>query len=353
MHKGFSTRLTLWFAIMIALSPFATANAENQKRIFFLHSYDIEDVCGMPQYEGAIYQISGSGHVAGKNLIIENYYMDTKRTNHTARKRETICGQALSRIGAFRPDIIATFDDNAFDCVLETYADSKVSIVFSGLNGQPEDYNRRKSFMHNRKLPGKNITGVYEKLHVATALKVHSRLFPASRKIVFLIDNSPIGSAIARQVELELENATGLESKWEIIRVESWEHYQELVHWCNRQEEVGAIYPAALILKDKNGEARRIPEIFQWTIETSTRPEIALNFEFTRLGLFGGAAVDFFAMGKQAGDKIVSILAGKKAGEIAICDAKRYALGFNLKRAKTLDIIIPHEIIIAADEVFN
>jgi hypothetical protein len=273
-------------AVFCILGFITAAGAEKPPRVFFLHSYDHEDICGQPQYDGALYEMSNSGFIAGKNFALEHFFMDTKRTHNTPEQIAEVCRQALSGLEMFNPDIIATFDDNAFGCVLQKYAGSTVSIVFSGLNGQPEDYNRKWPFMHDRKRPGKNVTGVYEKLHVSTALRVHSRLFPDSRKVIFLTDDSPTGNAVTRQLELELENTSDSTLGWEIVRVKSWEHYQQMIHWCNEQKEVGAIYPAALVLKDREGRTRTAPEIFKWTIAVSTRPEIALIWRLWQLQPF-------------------------------------------------------------------
>ncbi len=81
------------------------------------------------------------------------------------------------------------------------------------------------------------------------------------------------------------------------------------------------------------------------------KPELALNYAFVNLGLFGGAAVDFSAMGEQAGDMVGSVFNGDSIGDISIEDARRYALAFNLVRAKKLNIIIPDEILLASDEI--
>jgi ABC-type uncharacterized transport system substrate-binding protein len=119
----------------------------------------------------------------------------------------------------------------------------------------------------------------------------------------------------------------------------------------NRDSEVNAFYPAALLLKDNNGTTYTTPEIFAWTVLNSRKPEIALNYEFTRMGLFGGAAVDFYAMGVQAGRMVAKCLRGENPGSIGIEDAEKYALVFNLKRAEQLGIKIPPDILMAADEV--
>jgi len=69
-------------------------------------------------------------------------------------------------------------------------------------------------------------------------------------------------------------------------------HSYEADHVCGEPQHkgvvnVGGIYPAALLLKDAAGRTRTAPEIFAWTAAHSKKPEIALNYAFTRMGLFG------------------------------------------------------------------
>lgn len=225
-------------------------------------------------------------------------------------------------------------------------------IVFSGMNTQPEAYNKQNHFLNTRIKPGHNITGIYEKLHIVDAIRVHKKMFPDFQKIIIFSDLSPTGKAISKQITQEL-GAGPVPVQWELNIVTSWEEYKKGIFNANDAPDIGAIYPAALLLKDRDGTTYTAPQIFQWTVENSKKPEIALNYAFTHLGLFGGAAVDFYAMGEQAGDMTVQILNGKNPGDIPLQEATKYALAFNLKRAKTLGITIPGDILLAADEVIK
>ena len=55
-------------------------------------------------------------------------------------------------------------------------------------------------------------------------------------------------------------------------------------------------------------------QIIEYAIKYARKPAIGLNYAFIKLGLYGGASVDFFAMGQQAGKKIAAILSGTPAG---------------------------------------
>ncbi len=318
--------------------------------VFILHSYEADHVCGEPQHKGVVSALRDAGYREGENLNIEAYHMDTKRKNNTEALIREQAAAAKRAIHRFAPDLLVTLDDNAFRTVALPLAGTDLPIVFSGMNGQPEDYNRRRPFMASRKAPGGNITGVYEKLHIADAIRVHSKLFPGASALRIYTDPSPTGQAIARQVRAELEGET-LPWRWDLRRVETWEDYTDEILAANRAGDVGGIYPAALLLKDRAGGTRTAPEILAWTAAQSKKPEIALNYAFTRMGLFGGAAVDFFAMGREAGEMAARILEGASPGDIPIREAERYALVFNLKRAEALGVDIPSDVLMAADEV--
>jgi len=293
-----------------------------------------------------------TGFMKGQNIELRVYYMDTKRKNNTPELIMNQAHIALEKIRSFRPTILVTLDDNAFRTVALKLADTSLPIVFSGMNGQPEDYDKVVRFIDSRSRPGHNITGVYEKLHIADAFRVHCRLFPGVKKVRIILDTSPTGRAIHKQINLELARES-VPCAWDIRIVRSWEAYQEQIRLANRSPEIGAIYPVALLLKDSAGRTYTAPEIFAWTVKNSRRPEIAVNYAFTRLGLFGGAAVDFFAMGHQAGKMVAAILKGESAGNIAIEDAEKYALVFNLKRARQLGIKIPSDVLMAADDIIT
>lgn len=342
----------LFVMSLVFLATISTLKAASDMpyRIFILHSYEADHVCGQPQHNGVVAALKKHGFNEKENLKIRTYHMDTKRKNNTSELMEEQAEIALEKIKAFRPHVLVTLDDNAFRTVALELVDTPVSIVFSGMNGQPQAYHQKKPCINSKSEPGHNITGVYEKLHIADAIKVHSKLFPNLKKIKLFVDTSPTGKAISKQIRREMEEEA-VSCAWEIKMAMTWEEYQDEIRSTNADSDVGAIYPAALLLKDRTGNSYTAPKIFAWTIENSKKPEIALNYAFTRMGLFGGAAVDFYAMGTQAGQMAARILRGENPGNIAVEDAERYALAFNIGRAEQLGLTIPSDILMAADEV--
>jgi ABC-type uncharacterized transport system substrate-binding protein len=331
----------------------ASAQSQPPKRIYIVQSYEKGHVCGEPQAEGILDALRAGGWEVGRNLAVRSYYMDTYRTNAAPEAMKTEGEKALSEIAEFKPDIVFVLDDAAVrQVMLPLVGRTDISVVFSGMNGQPEIYHEAKPYLDSRLRPGSNVTGVYEKLYVAQSLKVMAQAVPALRdgKAVMITDGSPTGNGLTKQFELELKD---IDVKWEVRRVKDWNEYTALIKTLNEDATVKAIYPVALTLPVDGGGRYAAAQIYDWTIANSRKPEMAINYFFARMGLFGGAVVNFNAMGKLAGQKAAKILGGTKAGDLPIEDAPDYAIVFNLKRASDLGIEISPRVLAAASAIYK
>ncbi len=279
--------------------------------------------------------------------------MDTYRTNGTPDAMQREGQTALAEIAEFKPDIVFVLDDAAVRFVMMPLVGrTDISVVFSGMNGQPEMYNEIKKYLDSWAHPGSNVTGVYEKLYAAQSLKVMAQAVPGLRsgKAVMITDYSPTGNGLTKQFELELKDS---EIPWEVRRAKDWAEYTALIQTLNDDAAVKVIYPVALTLPVEGGGRYAAAQIYDWTIAHSRKPEMAINYFFARMGLFGGAVVNFGAMGTLAGQKGAKILGGAKAGDLPIEDAPDYAIVFNVKRAADLGIEIPPRVLAAATAIYK
>ncbi len=330
------------------------AVAAKAKNILIVHSYCLDSICGAPQAQGVLESLAKAGFVEGKNLNVEHYAMDTRRVNNSPQLIAEQAGLVLQKVHSSKPDVLVLLDDNAIRTIGLKLVDSDINIVFSGMNAQPEDYNSKVRWMESRSKPGHNITSVYEKLHFIAACKVQKKVVPGLEKILIISDESPTGRAVIKQIKKEVkEKGSGLDIDLEFRIAFSWEEYIEALKLACEDKSIGTIYPAATLLIDKNGKGYSTLDIIKWTVANCQTPGIPINYSFARLGLLGGAGVDFIAMGRQAGKMVVEILKGVPPGYIPIEDAQRYALVFNLKRAKELGMEIPTDILMAADVIYK
>ena len=348
-------RYILLLATVVTLLPVSTyAQSQPPKRAYFVMSQEKGHVCGAPQAEGILAALAAEGWTVGRNLTVKFHYMDQFRTNVTPDLLKKDGQKVLQDIEKFKPDIVFAIDDASIQFVMMQLIGRKdLPIVFSGMNGQVDFYNAQKKFMDSRERPGSNVTGIYEKLYAAQSLKVMTEAVPGlrGRKVVMITDMTGTGNALTKQFEIELKDIADVQ--WEVKRVRSWEEYTGLIETLNNDAQVKAIYPVAMTLTDTTGKRYPSPQIYDWTISHSKKPEMAINYFFVRMGLFGGAAVNFSTMGRLAGQKGAMILKGAKAGDLPIEDSPDYAIVFNLKRAKDLGIEIPARLLSAAHAVYR
>ena len=320
--------------------------------VFIVMSYEHGNVCGQPQEDGVISALADAGFINGKTIIIKHFYMDTKRTYNTPEAIAQRGNLALQAVKKASPDVVVTIDDNAARTVMLPLIGTNIPVVFTGINKQPEDYNQQKHFMNSREKPGSNVTGVYEKRHIATAFKIMKVIIPSLQKVICLTDCSPTGKAARRQMQIELqaENA-GIDYEIKVLR--SFEDLQKTVEQINASPIIDAYYTALTLLKNKEKNTLTAPEIISYLVKHIKKPGMTANKAFIKLGLFGGVGVDFKAMGYCAGQKAAMILKGHPVATIPIEDANEYSIVLNLKRAKSLKIQIPPDILGAADELYG
>jgi ABC-type uncharacterized transport system substrate-binding protein len=313
-------------------------------KIFIVQSYEQDHVCGSPQGQG----IETALRKAFKEEIrVRTHFMNTKTINSTPEKMKSEALVVLSEIESFAPDMVFTVDDDAFREVGLKLAGRSYPVIFTGMNGQPENYSKNVPFLDSQGRPSANITGVYEQLHFQTALNVMKGVIPDLRKIVALLDMSPTGNAIRIQLEKEL---VGYGEKVEVVfkQVGTLKDYLAEMAKINSDRTVQAVYPVVLSVADDKGASVGFKTTLKAFVENCTKPGMALNFDFARLGLFGGASVDFGAMGRQAGEMGVRLLNGAKLRDLPIESAQEYLITFNKKNADMLRIRIPDELIGAA-----
>lgn len=337
--------------ILLSFSSCPAASPRTSKTIFLVSSYERGEVCGQPQEDGLLEELDRQGYSENHNLRVLRYYMNSKRINTSAIQIAQQGEIARKQIAENEPDLIVTLDDNAAREVMLPYIGSSTPVVFSGINRLPESYDEEKDFIDEQRRPLANVTGVYEKLQLTHSLDLISEIIPSGKKVAALVDCTPSGDAVARQLADEYQRHPG-RLEFSITRIGSVEELEGTIEKINQDPEICAYFPVLTALKC-GGQTCTSPEIIPMLLQKADKPELAINFTYSRMGFFGGAAVDFKAMGIQAGTQAAKILSGTPVSALPVEDVQRFAIVFNLTRAKDLNINIPPELIGAADKVYN
>lgn len=166
---GKSQIILAGFVLCFGLATGSTAAASDQPKCLFVNSY----------HQGSAWSDGierGLAAALGEGCELRRFDMDTKRRKSEAEKREMALA-ARAEIEAWRPDIVITADDNAAKYLVEPYyKDSRLPIVFCGVNWSAEAYG----------FPYSNVTGMIEQAPLDATFETAERIAPNARRAFFL-----------------------------------------------------------------------------------------------------------------------------------------------------------------------
>jgi len=143
---------TIWLLLILGtLSAFigfaqATGPEYGGKKILFINSYHK----GYPWSDGIYQGIEDT--IKGTGIELVQFEMDTKR-HASAESKSNAAEKARDVINSFKPDVVIASDDNASKyLIVPFYKNTKLPIVFCGVNWDASDYG----------FPTENITGMIE-----------------------------------------------------------------------------------------------------------------------------------------------------------------------------------------------
>jgi len=307
-------------------------SSHGPKKILLIHSYHAE----YPWVAAISRGVAKAVH--GKNILIETYYMDTKRNTSLEFKVEA--GRlAIERINKWNPDIVITSDDNAQIYVTKRFVGKRPYFVFCGVNADPKEYG----------FPASNVTGIAEHPHFGESINFLHEIAPFVKTIAVLSDDDPtsVGALTFMQNE-----ETG-------IKVVSYKLTDAFEQWERRIKEDNTSVDAVAIymyhtLKEKKSRTSMDPKkVMEWTVDNCRLPTVGF-FEFAvEDGLLCGVAESGEEHGFEAGEMALQLLDGADVRSLPIRYAKKGIRMINMKTAEKLGIVIPDEVLRSADRVIR
>ncbi|MCX6012177.1 MAG: hypothetical protein NTV30_01950 [Chloroflexi bacterium] len=307
----------LIFIFLIAL-PFPGC-AQSEHKVLVIYSYH-------PEYAWQIEEARGVTEViTGKNLNIQNFYMDTKRQTSTEWWNK-ISVDMVNTVNEFKPDVVIMFDDNACKMVSENFPSSNIPFVFGGMNNNPEVYGFSST----------NVTGVIERHHIEETIAILKKLKPGVKNLALITDDSATSQAFI----------TGLTNKpFNIIYITN--KYSD---WKTKLKELQSSVDAIglfqyHILKDDSGQNISPEEVLDWTLKNNTLPDFTFFDFIVAGGVLCGVTESGYEQGKAAAEIAVRILNGEKVANIAIQCPQKGITYINEAKAQKLGIQIPSDIL--------
>lgn len=345
--RGFAV-LALCCVAWPGAAPQARAAAVTKHRIVIVSSYHREYLWSQDTAAGVHAGLLEAGwldsaeqaerleredEVESSRALIVKLWMDTKRANSRAEIAHAVA-RVITRIDAFRPALLLLGDDNATRYIAGNYFDTRLPVVFWGVNGNPVKYD----LIDSMERPGHNVTGVYQAGYLEEGVQWLRKLLPGIERMAVLSDDSPTGRAKTKELE-RLARDGQLP-----VRLVATVVTNSLALWQARALELAPQVDAFFVLnhntlKDAHGRPVDQLEAGAWYLENVRKPDLGHERQFVVEGILCAVDDSGFKQGQEAVRMARRILDGSEdPAHMAVYAPPRGEFVVNLERARMLGL---------------
>lgn len=291
-------------------------NTDEPACIFYINSYHAGYGSSDDVMEG-ITEI-----LAAENVELKTFFLDAKRKTTDPEIQKSL-KDALYEIEKFKPDLLIVSDDNAVkDLVVPHFNNTKLPVVFCGVNWSAEQYNL-----------GDNVTGMLEVLPLRELFSEVISNYPDTKKLTVLSENSL--SEQNNKILLDtLYRNLGLEPKYLLADdFQTWKKYFMIAN-----ENGDLIYmPTNGAIKNWNDEEAQI------FVEENLKIPVVTCDDFMMPFVVFGLTKVAKEQGEWAAVTALEILNGKKSSEISYTKNSHTKAYINTKMAEKIDFRLSPE----------
>ena len=269
------------------------------------------------------------GYVEGQNLAIEKRYANGKFDRLPAFARELL---------DLRVNVILAVGSSAIQAAKD--ATTTVPIVFL-TGGDPVALGLVPSLAR----PGGNITGVLitpEGSLAGKRLELLQESVPRATRIALLVSDDP-STGLQQQIRETRTAASSRGLQLDVVTVLGGDYARAFAAIASLQPQALIVGAQAVLLRDRKqvialAAKYRVPASYEWPSQVRDG------------GLMSYGANDVETY-KQVAIYIERIFKGARAGDLPVWQPHKLHLVVNLKTAKALGLMIPHSVMLRADEI--
>ncbi len=260
---------------------------------------------------------------------IRVFQMDTKRHSSDEAKAER--GRlARAFIDDFRPDLLYGSDDDAQQHVARHYVGTKLPLVFSGVNRDPQAHGFEGA---------PNVTGALEREHVPETLRLLRELVPGLRRLTVLSDHGAYWDAVIQRVQ-EGTAALGGLAPVQVVRTHHVAEYQQAVLAAQGSADA-LMHLGILTLVDAADRPVPYQTVQRWVVEHSKLPDASFWLDRIHHGTLASVTVSELEQGRAAGRLARAILVdGVSPGTLPMRPTAKGQPAISLRRAKALGLTV-------------
>jgi putative tryptophan/tyrosine transport system substrate-binding protein len=272
-----------------------------------------------------------SGFVNGQNVIVEYRWAEGRDD-----RLPTLASELVAR------GITVLVSSGGVGASIAAHKVTKTVPIVFVTGSDPVRYGLVAS--HNR--PGGNATGVNFLVNQLNAkrLEVATQLVPSSRVIGFMVrPSNPTSAADTHEVEMA---AGKLMLKLLTFKIEKGQDF-DAAFTAAATQRVGIV----LVHTDPFFNSNRNELIA--LAEKHAMPAMYELREFVVGGGLASYGTNIVEAYRQLGIYAGRVVKGERPSDLPVMQSTRFELAINLKTAKALGIVVPHSLLVAADEVIE
>jgi ABC-type uncharacterized transport system substrate-binding protein len=278
-------------------------------------------------------QLVETDFVETEKVVVRKMWMDTKRRD-AALEMATVTGRIMAEIRKFAPDLVMLGDDNAANYIGNQLLDTKVPVVFWGINGLPLRY----GLIDKLEAPGRNVTGVWQSGYHKESLDLLKRLVPKAKTFGILACDSESSRPNIKMIE-QLERRGSLPFKLvDKVVTNSFEDFKRGALALSKRVDVLFVLNHDT-LRDKNGAHVDMLTAGRWYLNNIKIPEASHEDQFVLEGMLLTANDSGYNQGFLAFEMAYGILEqGLNPARMAVRTPDRGPYLVNKNRARALGI---------------
>ena len=283
-------------------------------------------------------EFTRNDYVETPKVVVKKLWLDAKRKKSREEKLQS-AGRIAKFIEDFKPSLIFLGDDDAAQFVGTLFLDTRVPMVYWGVNNTPVKY----GLVESAEKPGHNVTGVYQPGYYTASLQLLKKIAPQIKTFAVVTDDTTAGRSHYKEIEyLARQKALPL-TLVETVVTGDFEQFKRKV--LELQTKVDAFFVAQYSsLLDKNGKYVSARDIARWYLKNVRIPETAEQGQFVRQGMLCGADDSGYNQGFEAVAVAYDILSkGASPATYPVRAPRRGALIVNRERARMLGIELKPE----------
>ena len=343
------SRAILLLLLVLLLAPRLQAQDKpGPKRIFIVSSYDRAYIWSKSTQQGVNAAMRKYGYLTTDQqareflrtdrlqtdkVVLRKMWMDTKRRGGTLEMAASTTA-IMQEIRKFAPDLVMLGDDNAANYIGNQLLDTKVPVVFWGINGLPLRY----GLIDKLEAPGRNVTGVWQSGYHKESLDLLKRLVPKAKTFGILACDSESTRPNIKMIE-QLDRRGVLPFKLvDKVVTNSFEDFKTGALAMARKVDVLFVLNHDT-LRDRRGRHVDMLTAGRWYLNNIKIPEASHEDQFVLEGILLTANDSGYNQGFVAFEMAYSILEqGLNPARMAVRTPERGPYLVNRNRARALGI---------------